>query len=719
MSPQNYLELNRQSAMSSTFYFLHDIRRTLLSLVLVFMPLSLSAQTEWTHLEEPFSGNVYKIVEIDGGVIVGSEQRGIQFSDDDGMTWRTYGENQIPVIPIGAIDGGVSGGVVIGIFGEEGGIVRITSNGDSLRLAARGVEGKVLWGSVAPNDSIYVLTNDAMYRSGNGGMTWTRLSQVFDGDEDIVSISFDGDRVLVVYTGKTWYSEDMGETFVELTETLGLGALSSAFNRAGEMMIGTTGGIYRSVDSGASFEFFALASELPLFLGTIIETPSGEYVVPTIGANLYRISADGTTESRLTIPARLMFSSILMESGTILIADFGSGVWRSTDEGTRFAHTGLPFASVPLKLWRSSGGDLLSLQPTNVASSSDGGETWNYRFAALAGASDSPYESLVSLLPLANGEVLGFGFEGSVVRWTPDGKREQNEDQLRTPIITTLQSASGTILAGNIATTFRSTDNGENWSNVTRGVATMAEAGDRSIWSVNGDLAVSRDDGMSFTPISTPLDSVTGIYDGPEGSLYLAGIEGGRFAHRVSTDNGGVWDEVILPCQGALVYRVVEMGGSHGLGLISDCGVHLWNHSTSRWTSRHVPLPSDEFGFQSLLLTDDHLFAGGAGGIYRTANNFASLSVPIVSRLPDVDLAVSTSDRRLDLQITLNEENNLHLELFSLSGERIATVENWSVVPGENRTSLKVVEWIPSGLYILRVRFDDGRLLGETIPIRN
>lgn len=581
------------------------------------LSLNLTAQTSWEHLQEPFAGVAYPPLETSDGIFIYVPGRGLMVSDDDAKSWEPYGAAPFSVIPLAYEDS-----LLLGFTGADRALYHVWSNGDSAGVANMNVTGTVRWAQAAPDMTAFVMTSDGLFVSDDIGRTWRKLPHDFGEVSGVISFGFDGDRVLVVANGRAWFSGNFGETFREITAAVGTPFYNGTINRSGELMIGTLYGLYTSDDDGETFDYFSMSREVPMIYGHIGEDALGNYYTGTSAGLFYRISPDGLTTQQIPIASRYALTTKTLSTGTTLIGDFISGLWRSGEEG--FEQTGMPYTTRPTDFYRSADGDVMVLLGTGVASSSDEGESWDYHYVLMERTPGGIREETVGFLPLGGDTIMGFGITGSVVRWVGDQEPKVYHGVLGFGMTTAIRTSGGAILVTSDSTSARSTDGGRSWTPVAHSSRSLALARDGSIWSAAGGLYVSRNNGASFTPATSPVDTAVSILEGPEGSLYLVGRTGADEVHALSTDNGATWQSVELPCDGSEYFSVEEMGGSPGLGAITDCGVQYWDPVNLEWKRAIIELPDNERGFTALFHSDGYLFAGGLGGVWRISDEILS-----------------------------------------------------------------------------------------------
>lgn len=608
------------------------IRLLLPALVLLTSITSLAAQ-QWERLDEPLGGQIYTLVETDDGLVAGSVERGMVRSTDDGQSWITYGHETIPLVPFGAF----SDGWVLVLLGDEGaGRVRLQGDSAIGEQTSDGLDGESVWGGVNDDDVAFVLTSTGFYRSRDVTAGFERLSPVFntDLDDGIPAIALRGsDTVAFSAEGRLFLSSDTGTTFREVTDSLPLPPISVAFDRSGRLLVGALGNMYVSTDFGQSFESFALQGGIPLFLGTIVELDDGSLIVPVLTGRTFKISADGSQVEEIFLPLYFPVGARRVSSGTIIIPDVGTGIWRSDDDAETFDLTGLSNVVNPQHLVRGPVNEMLVMLPNGFARTFDEGETWSYHRVRLSTVDGFLPESIEFLDSPEDGSVFGIGEGGTVIRWTPATITPiVSEQVLKGGVETFYRGSNGTLIASGFDRGYRSTDGGETWDSIGVRAQDLVEVPDGSILAVvSGSLYRSVDDGITFAPASSqPQGGATSLYAVPgDGILAADGEE-----HFLSLDNGETWTTIDRPCTGSEFYRISIMGGPQNLGLISDCGVHFYDREIGGWTDASIELPEFERGFASLFLGEQFLVAGGVGGLWRTVRDFPTLSVEATGPRP-------------------------------------------------------------------------------------
>lgn len=217
-----------------------------------------------THPREP------RVIYTSGHPRMGGNL-GVMRSNDGGRTWRqiflgvageTVDFHSMTISP-------ADPGRLYGVF--QGRFYVTTDGGTTWRIAAaRGLPAKdgPCWGvpclaaDSAEPETVYAGTGDGLFRTRDGGGTWSRLTADLGSVAGIAVDPHDSRRLLAY--GRTrgmLRSENTGQTWHPTTAGMALGVRDHVFGfafdtgRAGRVFAATVGGtVYRSVDGGVSWE---------------------------------------------------------------------------------------------------------------------------------------------------------------------------------------------------------------------------------------------------------------------------------------------------------------------------------------------------------------------------------------------------------------------------------------------------------------------------------
>lgn len=676
--------------------------------LLLLSPLLLHAQAEWEHLPEPYGGNPITLTLLDEGVLVNSEFNGLFLSDDDGRTWEPYGALDGGLVIIGRL----GDGALLGVTDDEGGAYRLLDGATSFEEANTGLTGRTLWGAVAESDSVFLMTSDGLFISSDHARSWRRLDLDLGDPEEFLGVGVYGERLVVNSEGRAWYSDDLGSTFREITDSLPESPIGVAFSKVGDLLVGTSGGLYISRDGAESFSLFGLEGEMPLLIGQVAEDLQGNFWVSLVNGHIYRLSADGTSAERIDIPTTYAYFIRVLESGTILISDNGTGIWRSDDGGETFRLSGIPYSSRISQIFIGPDRTLIVPIDFGIATSTDQGDTWVYRHETIE-TEDGSYEDFSSYRILEDGTVFGIGREGSLVRWYPDGEVDVMSGVFPARVHTLLQVSTDDLIAFVHDSAFRSTDRGDTWQAAEFDANDAVIDGDGAIWYIDDELFSgawlqrSTDGGETFEPILVPdysdLSEITRL---PEGGVLVTGRIANEWTQSVSFDQGATWTPVELPCPEAWSYTAKDVTNGPGLILQTACGIYYWDRTTHQWNQIPFPTPEDARVY-GVAHSGDRLFIATDRGLYRIAEE----SMSVTDRTPPspgFSLSVRPTGSSLDLLIRSERAQGIDFELYTVDGRRLLAVPGRHVAVGETRCSIPLPEGLRSGAYILRGKTEGG-----------
>ncbi len=454
--------------------------------------------------------------------------------------------------------------------------------------------------SIAPSDPavMYVsgfahdIADPRVYRTLDGGASWTNVTGPFDNPRDLVVDARDPMKVLLAgydktgsseYGQATFHSSDGGATWTVAEGRTDFGTLAADAVRA-DTFYGTLGpDLYRSTDGGATW---VRRGPIPRW-----------HIVSAVGG-LFAFGPDGVFRSfdaGLTWKARNrgfrerpVFSFAVAPSAPrTMYAHDSSGVFRTANAGRSWTALIRDEAyETRLRVDPSSPRRLFLLEkgPPGLKESRDGGRTWVQRFASASGPRD---------------------FD---VVWAPRFRIAVANDENDLPI-----SDDGT--------SWRTLRIGTAESEFPQAVALAPSDPDRIFVGTYGAILVTTDLGSSWTKAALETSrNVRALAVHPaDPDLALAGV--GRawdpaapVALLRTTDGGASWTKVgdfdavsirFDPRRPSKVFA----GGSGGLYVSIDAG--------ATWTAMSAGLPSTDVRVVDLDRTGRIVYAATAGGIWK------------------------------------------------------------------------------------------------------
>ena len=545
------------------------------------------------------------LTSVNGIVFAGSDNSGVYRSTDHGNTWSAANTGLPAFARNGCVVYGHSGRVYLGVSGSgSAGFYYSTNNGDSWNTFAAGPDttvtaivgsgdtlvagttsGKVfvstnlgqtwrdtLVSSFAPSirgvammKSILFVTTagDGVFRSSDGGISWTNINNGFTDDPAWVRPIAVIDSTLftgIDYSGNggAWRSTNKGDIWenvsgIRMTVTTAppIGTVNVYYKQyvmlvhGSKLFAGTFGyGLLTSDDLGTTwhhvntpFRQYVL-SELVAYGDTLLAGTSAieaAYVSTNSGTNWEQYRANlGTRITSFT-----KFGSDIYAGG--VNTGVGYGVFKSSNGGLSWTQmsTGLPVTMNNMVV--QDGGILYAATDGGLYKSTNGGGQWNVTGWTnnAAGVFAQGATMIVSRL---SPQRTYRSTNGGTTWDSLGGGLPLNFAARSFATIGSRLFMSGT---GSSSTLFVSTDNGANWTNVTgstQAVQVLA-AGD-TVW-VNGITPFySTNFGQTWTAVNT------------------AGVPGGSFS-KIAIGRGWLFGAVGGPGQHG-VYRRVLPGAVAG-----------------------------------------------------------------------------------------------------------------------------------------------------------
>lgn len=219
------------------------------------------------------------------------------------------------------------------VFG--GGVFRSADNGATWRAANKGLKNFDIWSLFAHQNTLYVGTTKGLFRSADNGQSWIKTGI----GADIHSIVIADKTTLVGSLDSIMISTDNQKTWQTTYRDTRSWFVKSLIANNGAVFAGTSGGILRSLDGGATWQAANAGFRYPLDV----------WALAVNNGIVFAATADGVYQSLnngdLWQPTanRENTRSLLVSGGAIYAGSIGA-VLRSLDNGLtwRVSHDGLP-----------------------------------------------------------------------------------------------------------------------------------------------------------------------------------------------------------------------------------------------------------------------------------------------------------------------------------------------------------------------------------------
>jgi hypothetical protein len=398
----------------------------------------------------------------------------------------------------------------------------------------------------------------------------------------------------------------------------------------------------------------------------------------------------------------------------LLFANLANGQWLQMNfPGTQTADA---FAVKGSSIFAGTSGSGIFL-------SVDSGSSWSAVNAGLT------YKNVRSLA--VSGDNIFAGTDSGVFLSTNNGALwTLVNNGLMTTSVRSLAVSGGNIFTGTDSGLFLSANNGALWTSINIG-QTYSKIYSLAINNSNifagtwgGGVSVSTNGGISWTSNTSASMANTGVYAlAVSGNNIFAGTYNGILGGGIflSTDNSTTWTPVnnSYPYNGLAGSTVLALAVvSGGFIFASNYGVGAWltKDNGGLWEGVNTGLPAELqgmygkglYGIFAFAVSNGYIFAGtDKWGIWRRPlSEMVSIlpqhqqSLPLRTKL---HITSGTLHSSVILIYSIQSRGVIHLGLFTISGKRVAEVDQGEKTPGEHTVRFDS-EAIPAGLYVCRFR---------------
>lgn len=418
--------------------------------------------------------------------------------------------------------------------------------------------GSDYFAATASGDTIFVGISNGICVTHDRGKTWhTHLALAYPNFTNINEIYIRNDTVFACSSKGVFYSIDYGQNWKNVP-LLGE-ALSLSFIRDKIFAIYGRAGFTSLIKTGNGFEsdFWGLKDRT---VYNMIESQGKIYAATDAGCLVskdlgltWEFNNPGFVETYIT--------SFASYKDTLLANLSTGGFSSSADHGETWSSWGadsLNYAFYSISMNDEIGYALTfsSNAKPYLSKTVNGGKSWNLD------GSDFKSNGITSVLALPNGRALAT-VHGGIYESTDKGDSWRMIDSALTETIAyTLTSNSRAIFAGSNNGILKSTDEGLSWNYVDYQFDTGNDIGAVSnddlvvAYTLKADLYISTDDGIGWTRIYPPFESISRVYLYGSNVIILA--PGDNIY--VSRDLGKTWEEMGPTTKGKGFYPLFILG---------------------------------------------------------------------------------------------------------------------------------------------------------------
>lgn len=354
---------------------------------------------------------------------------------------------------------------------------------------------------------------------------------------------------------------------------------------------------------------------------------------------------------KMSTPIGLKSTSIrsIIGEDTNLFVACNSGIYHSSDSGTSWKtiNNGLTNTEINTLLKKDgslfAGSNIRYNEPSNpkfpagIFRSFDFGENWITSNTGLPERS-----SIVSIITIDSAVIISVQTDGgnNGVYRSVDKAKSWVLTGFGNTLVYTLYKAGPDLFAGTFDKIFRSSDNGNNWSEFSNGltahyVRTFAHNDNYIFAGTDDGIFRSSDSGRSWIKIGLPKTIVLNMVQNDK-VLYVGTYREGVYR---SADNGLSWRSISSGIQNKDIYALLTQdtilyAGSYLDGVYSLHDTN-WILTNSDLNNKYVT---------SLATNGEVLFAGTESGVYRSQNSISNW-VPVSNGLKSIQVkAIAVSD---------------------------------------------------------------------------
>ena len=703
------------------------IKLILFLIVLLCISQSLSQTNFWQQTSGPTLGDIFSLAsDSSSHRIYAGFEGGVAVSSDSGKNWtRLRGRLDNSRVTRLALK---NNGIIFAGTSDQG-IFKSTNGGEDWEQASDSLNTEGITGiSITPSGIIYTSCGSGLYQSSNDGITW---NHIFSGYIEAIAIDTTG-RIIVA----TNFSSDR---------------------------MGVVGGIFRSSDSGTSWERINNGLPSSYFYPQALFISKNQIVYLGLQGGFFRSTNNGSTWLKTSLGSISIIDE--MNNGYLVAGDdFMGSMFRSTDNGMTWVANGNGIRNFRIhSSTKSIGGLFLVATNGGIYSTKDCGDYWKkihsgYTYITTTDIALHPNSSVwavASFYNVGSGVFVStnngmdwieksFGSPdlrynsitidamGVVYLGTSDGifstsdlvenwiQRNVGLDSLYTYDIFAAKNnyiyvSTGGVYSTNMQSLHRSTDQGLHWNKIGVGLPPtsitsrfITDSSDNLYACVEQHgLYRSSDHGESWAPINNGFPDTTSV--GPIvvstiNYLYACNSQYGIFQ---STNGGSSWNlrgnsGLTAPSFTSLV---IDYRNNLYVGAGNLAGVFISTDSGKSWSSSSA-------GMDSLaawdLCFDSHgfLLAGTYGsGVYRSQYPVDDVRereryTPAAFSLRQNYPNPFNPSTRIRYELTV--QSQVHLTVYNILGQVVA-----NLAQGVQEAGSKSVEWnaagLPSGVYFYRL----------------
>jgi photosystem II stability/assembly factor-like uncharacterized protein len=231
--------------------------------------------------------------------------------------------------------------------------------------------------TIAPSGNYYAVSESlGLRRSMDGGIHWNDAQQGISipSAQVMEIVTTRNQNVLAAMEFQGYLTSDQGETWVALDSAMAESFTTLAITRSGNILRGTSSGIYISSDGYTWFPSFPMQSLIIYSFASSVQTP---IFAATDGYGLLRSTDDGSHWQHLaSSPSSYLSEVAVAPNGFVYIISFDEELLRSKDQGNSWSNV-TPQGSTVGAIGFTRTGEILASSMDGLFRSTDNADSWS------------------------------------------------------------------------------------------------------------------------------------------------------------------------------------------------------------------------------------------------------------------------------------------------------------------------------------------------------
>ncbi|MFQ3599176.1 MAG: T9SS type A sorting domain-containing protein [Chloroherpetonaceae bacterium] len=539
-----------------------------------------------------------------------------------------------------------------------------------------------------------------LYRTTDNGATWEELSESLEypyirtlySDGNALLLGTDGGGLFrTIDDGATWQSLNT----LPILELLPITCVERVGTRLYISAFGTflktgffSGGLFYTDDNGATWQL-SLETEVAS-PPTVVKASNAALMLGTLGGVMRSVDQSATWESVNRGLAALPISSLVWHNGALFAGTDLSGVYRTTNGGITWTQVNSGLVSLGIKSLASIGGKLFAgTSGFGIYVSTNNGETWSVSLPA-----DEEFISVNDFAVNGNDIYVATGdlfAQPGIYRSTDGGNTWSNVTNNLVELgvfFNTIAALNGEVFVGTEGVgVYRSANNGTTWQEANQGLYDeTAPAFVNKLFTLNGALYA----GMGS--FGEQMIETSGVF--------------------VSQNGGASWTRTINGLNQNRLRVTTFANSGNTVFAATEAGVYFTTNFGAQWQAAGTSLPTVHPFFpphiRALATNGLQLYAGLNGESVWQAP-ISTLNTPRTPEKPTGFRLMQNYPNPFNpttmIGYELSAASEVTLELFDVLGRKVATLVNGRQNAGAYSYTMNASQYgLATGTYFYRLQ---------------